>query len=180
MKLKIKLPLLFLVMFIVFMASIGIYLKFIFAEYSPISSSLLDPSYIVLLLPIFAIACFIFIILIMYIHFCIEEPIRLLNSRLERINIVHPLPPLALRSNDEIGDLYNHFNNMEKRLQLAHKEQMDMIAAIAHDLKAPLTSINGFAELLAMQKGLPENEKQEYYELIQKSQNIWLNSSTTL
>lgn len=168
MKLKIKLPLLFLVMFIVFMASIGIYLKFIFAEYSPISSSLLDPSYIVLLLPIFAIACFIFIILIMYIHFCIEEPIRLLNSRLERINIVHPLPPLALRSNDEIGDLYNHFNNMEKRLQLAHKEQMDMIAAIAHDLKAPLTSINGFAELLAMQKGLPENEKQEYYELIQK------------
>jgi signal transduction histidine kinase len=168
MKLKIKLPLLFLVMFMVFMASIGIYLKFIFAEYSPISSSLLDPSYIVLLLPIFAIACFIFIILIMYIHFCIEEPIRLLNSRLERINIVHPLPPLALRSNDEIGDLYNHFNNMEKRLQLAHKEQMDMIAAIAHDLKAPLTSINGFAELLAMQKGLPENEKQEYYELIQK------------
>lgn len=168
MKLKIKLPLLFLVMFIVFMASIGIYLKFIFAEYSPISSSLLDPSYIVLLLPIFAIACFIFIILIMYIHFCIEQPIRLLNSRLERINIVHPLPPLALRSNDEIGDLYNHFNNMEKRLQLAHKEQMDMIAAIAHDLKAPLTSINGFAELLAMQKGLPENEKQEYYELIQK------------
>jgi signal transduction histidine kinase len=43
-----------------------------------------------------------------------------------------------------------------------------MIAAIAHDLKAPLTSINGFAELLAMQKGISENEKQEYYELLQK------------
>jgi signal transduction histidine kinase len=104
----------------------------------------------------------------MYIYFFIEKPIRLLNTRLERINIVHPLPPLALRSNDEIGDLYNHFNNMEKRLQLAHKEQTDMIAAIAHDLKAPLTSINGFAELLAMQKGISENEKQEYYELLQK------------
>ncbi|CCC85328.1 sensor histidine kinase [Paenibacillus polymyxa M1] len=168
MKLKIKLPLLFLVMFIVFMVSIGIYLKFIFAAYSPISSSLLNPSYIGLLFPIFAIACFIFIILIMYIYFFIEKPIGLLNTRLERINIVHPLPPLALRSNDEIGDLYNHFNKMEKRLQLAHKEQTDIIAAIAHDLKAPLTSINGFAELLAMQKGLSENEKQEYYELIQK------------
>ncbi|MBK1812299.1 HAMP domain-containing histidine kinase [Clostridium sp. YIM B02505] len=168
MKLKIKLPLLFLLMFIFFMVSIGIYLKFIFAEYPHISSSLFNPSYIGVLLPILAIACFIFIILIMYINFFIEKPIGLLNRRLERVNIVHPLPPLALRSNDEIGDLYKHFNKMEKRLQLAHKEQTDMISAIAHDLKAPLTSISGFAELLAMQKGLSENEKQEYYELIQK------------
>jgi signal transduction histidine kinase len=43
-----------------------------------------------------------------------------------------------------------------------------MIAAIAHDLKTPLTSINGFVELLATRKNIPEKEKQEYYELIQK------------
>ncbi|MHA6532459.1 HAMP domain-containing sensor histidine kinase [Paenibacillus sp. BAC0078] len=168
MKLKIKLPLMFLMMFIVFMTSIGIYLKLIFAAYSPIRSSLLNPQYIGLLLPIFAIACFIFIILIIYIHFCIEKPIQLLNTRLEEVNIVHTLPPLALRGNDEIGALYKHFNNMEERLRLAHKEQNDMIAAIAHDLKTPLTSINGFAELLSTHKDLPKTEKQEYYELIQK------------
>ncbi|MDN4082903.1 HAMP domain-containing sensor histidine kinase [Paenibacillus polymyxa] len=168
MKLKIKLPLLFLLMFIIFMFSIGMYLKLVFAVYSPIRSSLLDSRYIALLLPIFAIACIIFIILIIYIHFCIEKPIQLLNTRLEEVNIVHPLPPLALRSNDEIGELYKHFNKMEHRLQLAHKEQTDMIAAIAHDLKTPLTSINGFTELLAMHKDLPETEKQEYYDLIQK------------
>lgn len=168
MKLKIKLPLLFLMMLIVFMTSIGIYLKLIFAAYSPIRSSLLNPQYVGLLLPIFAIACFIFIILIIYIHFCIEKPIQLLNTRLEEVNIVHPLPPLALRGNDEIGALYKHFNNMDEKLQLAHKEQIDMIAAIAHDLKTPLTSINGFAELLSTHKDLPETEKQEYYELIQK------------
>ncbi|WCM59079.1 HAMP domain-containing sensor histidine kinase [Paenibacillus polymyxa] len=84
------------------------------------------------------------------------------------MNIVHPMPPLALRSNDEIGELYKHFNKMEHRLQLAHREQTDMIAAIAHDLKTPLTSINGFTELLATHKDLPETEKQEYYELIQR------------
>ncbi len=130
MKLKIKLPLLFLLMFIIFMFSIGMYLKLVFAVYSPIRSSLLDSRYIALLLPIFAIACIIFIILIIYIHFCIEKPIQLLNTRLEEVNIVHPLPPLALRSNDEIGELYKHFNNMEHRLQLAHKEQTDMIAQL--------------------------------------------------
>lgn len=168
MKLKMKLPLLFLLMLIILMFSIGFYLKFVFAVYSPISTSLLDPHYIALLLPIFAIALFIFIILIIYIYFFIEKPIRRLNTRLEEVNIVHPMPPLALRSNDEIGELYKHFNKMEHRLQLAHREQTDMIAAIAHDLKTPLTSINGFTELLAAHKDLPETEKQEYYELIQR------------
>lgn len=168
MKLKIKFSLLFLMMFLVFMTSIGLYLKIVFAAFSPIRSPLQIPQYVALLLPICAIACIIFSFLIIYIHFSIEKPIQLLNARLEEINIVYPMPPLTRRSNDEIGALYKHFNNMEERLQLASKEQIDMIAAIAHDLKTPLTSINGFAELLSMHKDLPETERQEYYELIQR------------
>lgn len=167
MKLKIKLPLLFLLMFIIFIFSIGIYLKFIVPVNLHAGDSSLS-QYIGFLLPILSIACFIFIILIVYIHFNIAKPIQLLNTRLEEVNIAHPMIPLALRNNDEIGDLYKHFNKMEDRLQLAHKEQTDKIAAIAHDLKIPLTSINGFVELLATHKNLSETEKQEYYELIQK------------
>lgn len=168
MKLKIKLSLLFLIMFLVFMTSIGIYLKIIFAAGSPIRSSALIPQYVSLLLPICAIACIIFSILILYIRFNIEKPIQLLNARLEEVNIVHTLHPLTRRSNDEIGALYKHFNNMEERLRLANKEQIDIIAAITHDLKTPLTSMNGFAQLLGTHRDLPETERQEYYELIQK------------
>lgn len=168
MKLKIKLPLLFLLMLLILMFSIGLYLKFVFAVYSPIRTNLLDSRYLALLLPIFAMAGCIFFILIIYIHFRIEQPIRRLNARLEEVNVVHPLSPLALKRKDEIGELYNHFNKMEHRLQLAHREQTDMLAAIAHDLKTPLTSINGFTELLATHEDLPEAEKQEYYELIQR------------
>ena len=62
---------------------------------------------------------------------------------------------------------------MEQRLYQAHQEQVNMIAAIAHDLKTPLTTINGFVDLLALQKNLSEREKQEYYELIcKKSKHI--------
>ncbi|MCE3201438.1 HAMP domain-containing sensor histidine kinase [Paenibacillus sonchi] len=129
MKLKIKLPLLFLLMLLILMFSIGLYLKFVFAVYSPIRTTLLDSRYIALLLPIFAIAGCIFFILIIYIHFRIEKPIRRLNTRLGEVNVVHPLPPLALKRKDEIGELYKHFNKMEHRLQLAHREQTDMIAA---------------------------------------------------
>ena len=168
MKIKIKLSLLFLMMFLIFMTLIGVYLKIIFAAYTSTQSSLQIPQYIVLLLPICFIACIIFTILIIYIRSSIEKPIQLLNARLEEVNIEHPLPPLTRSSNDEIGALYKHFNNMEERLQLANKEQIDMITAIAHDLKTPLTSINGFAELLRVHRDLPETERQEYYELIQK------------
>ena len=137
---------------------------------SPIGleDTLMNPEYIRLLLPVPITICLIFIILIIYFHFNITKPIRILNLGLEKINIKHPLAPLYSKRRDEIGDLYNRFNEMEERLHLASKEQTDMIAAIAHDLKTPLTSINGFVELLATHEDLPEKEKQEYYELIQK------------
>jgi len=133
-----------------------------------IDDTLMNPAYIKMLLPLPIIISFIFIILIIYFHFNITKPIQILNSGLEKINIRRPFVPLYSKRKDEIGVLYNRFNEMEGRLHTAGKEQTDMIAAIAHDLKTPLTSINGFVELLATRKNLPEKEKQEYYELIQK------------
>jgi signal transduction histidine kinase len=133
-----------------------------------IEDTVMSLEYIGMLLPLPVIICFTFIILFIYIHFNITKPIRILNSGLEKINIRRPFALLDSKRKDEIGDLYNRFNEMEGRLHLARKEQTDMIAAIAHDLKTPLTSISGFVELLITQKKLPEKEKQEYYELIQK------------
>jgi signal transduction histidine kinase len=133
-----------------------------------IEDTLLNPEYFQILLPLPSIICFIFIILMIYFHFNITKPIQILNIGLEKISIRRPFAPLYSKRKDEIGDLYKRFNEMEGRLHLSRKEQTDMIAAIAHDLKTPLTSINGFVELLATHKNLPEKEKQEYYELIQK------------
>ncbi len=133
-----------------------------------IEDTLMTREYIRMLFPLLIIICFIFIILITYFHFNITKPIQILNAGLEKINIRRPFVPLYSERKDEIGVLYSRFNEMEERLHLASKEQSDMIAAIAHDLKTPLTSINGFVELLATQKNIPEKEKQEYYELIQK------------
>jgi len=133
-----------------------------------IEDTLMTPEYFRMVYPLLIILCFIFIILIIYFHFNITKPIQILNSELEKINISRPSVQLYSKRKDEIGVLYNRFNEMEGRLHLARKEQTDMIAAIAHDLKTPLTSINGFVELLATRKDIPEKEKQEYYELIQK------------
>lgn len=62
---------------------------------------------------------------------------------------------IKYKSQDEIGELINHFNNMKNEIQQKNaeieKEQKSkeyMIAAISHDLKTPLTAIRAYAELI--------------------------------
>lgn len=45
---------------------------------------------------------------------------------------------------DEVANLVYTFNNMIEELQNKNNAQRDFIASISHDLKTPLTSINGF------------------------------------
>ena len=171
MKLKVKLPLLFLLMFLLIFVSGAFYLNMLTTHEKP--STVSGPEHLQMLPFLFVIAGLIFAILTVYFHFNITKPLQILNIRLKSINIGRTTTSLYSKGKDEIGELYNHFNEMEERLHQARKEQIDMIAAIAHDLKTPLTSINGFVELLAMQKNLSEREKQEYYQLIlKKSKHI--------
>ncbi|ODA39119.1 HAMP domain-containing sensor histidine kinase [Desulfosporosinus sp. BG] len=169
MKLKIKLPLLFLLVFVLIIFPGTLFIKTLITTATPkslrIFPSLLHFEVIFYLLFLTGL---VFVILAIYLHFTITKPLQLLNTRLNGVNIRRPISSLSSRRKDEIGELYNHFNDMEDRLHRAHKEQIGMIAAMAHDLKTPLTTINGFVELLAMQKNLSEREKQEFYELILK------------
>ena len=113
-----------------------------------------------------------FAVLSIYLHFKITKPIRILNERLESASM-EQFSPLPNDRKDEIGTLYSQFNKMEDRLRQSREEQLGRIAAIAHDLKTPLTSINGFMELLSTRRDISEQDKQEYYELVlKKSQQI--------
>lgn len=175
MKLKIKLPLLFLLMFVLMFVLITIFLVLYIKSLGEVGNeghmwqgNIFSLLHFQMLLLLSILMGLMFIVLIVYFHFNITKPIQILNTRLTQVNIGHSRTSLYSRRKDEVGELYNHFNEMEERLYQAHKEQVDMIAAIAHDLKTPLTSITGFVELLSMQKNLTEREKQEYYELVFK------------
>ncbi|MEK3822133.1 HAMP domain-containing sensor histidine kinase [Cytobacillus sp. FSL W8-0315] len=173
MKLKTKLPLLFLLifllMFLLIAAFFVLYIKSLFSdEGHALLGNIFSPVHFQMLLLLSFLMGLIFVVLTIFFHFNITKPIETLNSRLKKVNIGNSRTPLHSRRKDEIGDLYNHFNEMEERLYQAHREQVDMIAAIAHDLKTPLTSITGFVELLSMQKNLTKMETQDYYELIMK------------
>jgi len=56
--------------------------------------------------------------------------------------------PLAVRSRDEIGALARSFNSMADQLRRLEETRQEFFAAVAHELRSPLTSIRGAADLL--------------------------------
>jgi signal transduction histidine kinase len=55
------------------------------------------------------------------------------------------IPPAGPR---EIQTLARSFNEMTERVETSQRAQRDLVANISHDLKTPLTSIQGFAQAL--------------------------------
>ncbi len=64
-------------------------------------------------------------------------------------------------ANDEIGQLAESFNNMAQSLEENEKVRREFIANISHDLRSPLTSIQGF--IGAIVDGTIPEEKQKHY-----------------
>lgn len=64
-------------------------------------------------------------------------------------------------SNDEIGDLAVSFNYMADSLQGLEEMRKSFIANISHELRSPMTSINGF--ITGMIDGTIPEEKWNYY-----------------
>jgi signal transduction histidine kinase len=61
--------------------------------------------------------------------------------------------PIAVDSRDEIGSLARSFNSMVGQLRRAEETRRDFFATVSHELRSPLTSIRGAAELL--REGVP-------------------------
>jgi signal transduction histidine kinase len=55
---------------------------------------------------------------------------------------------VPVRTNDELGELAQTFNQMSADLARAHDLRRQMTADIAHDLRTPLTVISGYLESL--------------------------------
>ncbi len=65
----------------------------------------------------------------------------------------------------EFNQVVDTFNNMEMQLQKSEESRQQMLADISHDLKTPITVIQGYVD--AMRDGLiPEQEMQKYLEII--------------
>lgn len=56
--------------------------------------------------------------------------------------------PIEPRGPREVQDVMRAFNSMTERVQASQKSQRDFVANVSHELKTPLTSIQGFAQAI--------------------------------
>lgn len=54
----------------------------------------------------------------------------------------------SYRGNDEFGQLFRYFQDMVSELRFSEERQHEIISAIAHDFRTPLTTIKGYASFI--------------------------------
>lgn len=80
---------------------------------------------------------------------------------------------------DELGELTHNFNKMVKELNSIECLQKDFINNVSHEIKTPISSIQGFAELLAVDD-LSQEERKEYSNIIKEEADRLLYLSTNI
>lgn len=91
------------------------------------------------------IALFIAFALGLFMSSWIESPLKRLADGARQIES-GSYPVLDKEGPREIQELAESFNQMSKRVQQTEESQSDFLANVSHELKTPLTSIQGFAQ----------------------------------
>lgn len=76
------------------------------------------------------------------------KPIIILKDKVSEIAKGKYPEKLPVTSNDEIGLLVTSFNIMSEKLRLKDEQEKRIFRNITHELKTPLTSISGYAQIL--------------------------------
>jgi signal transduction histidine kinase len=79
----------------------------------------------------------------------------------------------------ELEELANSFNKMAQELSSIETLRSDFINTFSHEFKTPIVSLRGFAKLLK-NGDLPENERQEYLDIIIAESERLANLSTNV
>ena len=91
----------------------------------------------------------------------ITNPIKEMNTVAKTIASGQFDKRIEIKGKDEIAQLSNSFNHMAEELDKIEENRNRFIANISHDLRSPLTSIQGF--ITAILDGTIQPDKQEKY-----------------
>lgn len=134
---------------------------------------------------ILAIGSFILELVIFAIIFLITvnrriKYLKYISKSVTNIKTQKYLNPIDIKGNDEISQLAEDINTMSERLKENYEKEKkqeeaknDLIVAVSHDLKTPLTSIIGYLELLNKDKENFTEKQQEFLKVAyEKSENL--------
>lgn len=106
-------------------------------------------------------------------------PIQKLKEATKKVSAGDFSIRLETLREDEIGELTKNFNKMVSELGSIESLKKEFIDNVSHEIKTPISSIQGFAELLE-DENLSNEERKEYLDIIKEESNRLLNLSTNI
>ena len=95
----------------------------------------------------------------------LSYPISKINDATKKVTKGEYNIELETTRKDEIGELTENFNKMIKGLQSTENLQKEFINNVSHEIKTPISSIEGFAKFLK-EDNLSKEEREEYSNII--------------
>ncbi|GAA0084858.1 HAMP domain-containing sensor histidine kinase [Clostridium sp. CTA-7] len=94
----------------------------------------------------------LFLIILISIYFLsskIVNPLILLKNKVSEVGKGSYPSKINITSNDEVGVLVDSFNLMSEKLKRKDEQEKNIFRNITHELKSPITSISGYAQILS-------------------------------
>ena len=88
------------------------------------------------------------VLLVTMLSRCILAPVRELTAAAASLGRGNLDKRVSVSSSDEIGQLGSTFNAMADRLQKGEEQRVTLMADVAHELRTPLSNIQGYLEAI--------------------------------
>jgi signal transduction histidine kinase len=95
------------------------------------------------------VAVAIALLLTFFLSRRILAPVKALTSATERLGRGDFSQRVKVKDKGELGELAQAFNNMASDLERAEKLRQNMVADVAHELRTPLSNLQGYLEALS-------------------------------
>ncbi|MDG0875896.1 HAMP domain-containing histidine kinase [Paenibacillus thiaminolyticus] len=137
---------------------------YVMASMQSMDSSLITVRNLLLLSGVGAFLLAIGITWIMALLFA--RPLIMMQQATKKIAIGELETRLDIHSKDEIGDLAAAINNLAVDLQRYRDTRQEFFAAISHELRTPITYVEGYAKVVKNRLYETEEEKDRYLDII--------------
>lgn len=116
------------------------------------------------------LACAFFLLVLVKL---LLRPLATLNNTTSAISMGDYSKRIHIKSHDELGELADNMNKMadsvEKNVTLLQEtadNRKQFINNLSHEMKTPLTSILGFADIIRIKRNISSEELSEYTDII--------------
>lgn len=117
------------------------------------------------------VAIIIGILLANFLGYTFTKPLKLLTEASEQIAKGNLDVELKLKRKDEIGVLFNTFNNMAKQVKELDSMKDSFVSSVSHELRSPLSAIDGYCDLLidGVKQGHPPEQQLKGLHIIKQA-----------